>query len=234
MLPTAAETVRLMLHRCFTGASRQPLSRRRRACACQRHDMLAAPCSAEMYRALGWQDGYHPRCSDNFRKAADSIGWHPEHVPDPDDFFQNTPVGPEESITALPAVSRAGDSVAVLRSPDSLLGFRIPEVAGGCGVGSGQCLDRVAMTVGEGQADIQCEAGPRLQCAGSVPAREPQRPGTTARIHGVGHSHPVLGVLPPTGMHLDPDDLAALRRPRQDDLIVFICQGGTGGVRWRT
>lgn len=77
------------------------------------HDMIAAPCSAEMYRALGWDGGYHPSCSDNFRMAADSIGWHPEFVPDPVDFFQNTPVGPDEQVTAKSAVSQPGDFVTL-------------------------------------------------------------------------------------------------------------------------
>lgn len=76
------------------------------------HDLLAPPCSPEMYELLGWE-GYHPSCSDNFRKAADSIGWNPLNVPDPVDWFQNTPVDENGSISAKTALSRPGDSVTL-------------------------------------------------------------------------------------------------------------------------
>jgi uncharacterized protein YcgI (DUF1989 family) len=76
------------------------------------HDMLAAPCSAEMYSLLG-HVGYHPSCSDNFRAAAAQVGWNPLHVPDPVNIFQRTPLNPDGSFTALPALSQPGDSVTL-------------------------------------------------------------------------------------------------------------------------
>lgn len=76
------------------------------------HDMLAAPCSAEMYAVLGHR-GYHRSCSENFRTAAATVGWQPLHVPEPVNIFQRTPIGPDGSITALPAPTRAGDSVTL-------------------------------------------------------------------------------------------------------------------------
>lgn len=76
------------------------------------HDMLAAPCSAEMYAALGY-DGYHRSCSENFRIAAAEVGWDPLHVPDPVNIFQRTPVDADGSITALPALTRPGDSITL-------------------------------------------------------------------------------------------------------------------------
>lgn len=76
------------------------------------HDMLAAPCSAEMYAALG-HVGYHPSCSENFRTAAAQISWNPLHVPEPVNIFQRTPVSPDGSLTALPALSQPGDSVTL-------------------------------------------------------------------------------------------------------------------------
>lgn len=76
------------------------------------HDMLAAPCSPQMYAALGHQ-GYHRSCSENFRAAADAVGWHPLHVPDPVNFFQRTPIDATGSITALPALTSPGDSVTL-------------------------------------------------------------------------------------------------------------------------
>lgn len=76
------------------------------------HDMLAAPCSADMYAALG-HVGYHRSCSENFRTAAAHVNWTPLHVPDPVNIFQRTPVSPDGSITALPALTRPGDSVTL-------------------------------------------------------------------------------------------------------------------------
>lgn len=76
------------------------------------HDMLAAPCSAEMYAALGHQ-GYHRSCTDNFRAVAGTVGWNPLHVPDPVNIFQRTPVDADGSVTALPALTEPGDSVTL-------------------------------------------------------------------------------------------------------------------------
>jgi len=76
------------------------------------HDMLAAPCSDQMYAALG-HVGYHPSCSENFRNAAAQVDWNPLHVPDPVNIFQRTPLSPDGSITALPALTQPGDSVTL-------------------------------------------------------------------------------------------------------------------------
>jgi uncharacterized protein YcgI (DUF1989 family) len=76
------------------------------------HDMLEAPCSPEMYRAMAYQ-GYHPSCSENFRTAAAQVNWRPQCVPDPVNFFQCTPVEPDGSFTALPALTSPGDSVTL-------------------------------------------------------------------------------------------------------------------------
>lgn len=76
------------------------------------HDMLEAPCSPEMYAALG-HSGYHRNCSDNFRAAAAEVGWRPLHVPDPVNFFQRTPVAADGSFTAMPALTQPGDSVTL-------------------------------------------------------------------------------------------------------------------------
>lgn len=76
------------------------------------HDMLAAPCSPKMYAALG-HNGYHPNCSENFCAAAATVNWRPLHVPDPVNFFQRTPVDEKGAVTALPALTKPGDSVTL-------------------------------------------------------------------------------------------------------------------------
>lgn len=81
------------------------------------HDMLAAPCSIEMYRALG-HEGDHRSCTDNFRAAAEAVNWQPRHVPDPVNFFQRTPVDETGTFSALPAQTRPGDSVTLRAEAD--------------------------------------------------------------------------------------------------------------------
>ena len=81
------------------------------------HDLLAPPCSSEMYERLGFE-GYHPSCSDNFRKAAESIGWRPAIVPDPVAWFQNTPVDAAGHISPKTALTKPGDSVTLRAQAD--------------------------------------------------------------------------------------------------------------------
>ena len=81
------------------------------------HDAQFSACDSLMYQALG-HVGYHPSCADNFRIAADSIGWHPTHVPDPINIFQRTPVGPEGSLSTLPAATKPGDYVVLRAETD--------------------------------------------------------------------------------------------------------------------
>lgn len=101
----------------FLTCSYQPLLRFERDDTPGVHDMLAAPCSALMYELLD-HVGYHPSCSDNFRTAADRIGWHPPSVPDPVNFFQNMPVGSDGQTTPLPALTEPGDSVTLVAETD--------------------------------------------------------------------------------------------------------------------
>lgn len=82
------------------------------------HDAQFSACDPLMYQSLGFV-GYHPSCAENFRIAADSIGWHPTHVPDPINFFQRTPVGTDGALTTLPAATKAGDFVT-LRAEDDI------------------------------------------------------------------------------------------------------------------
>lgn len=55
------------------------------------HDMLWRACDPHLYALAGFE-GYHPSCNENFRIAAARMGWNIQEVPDPVDWFQNTPV----------------------------------------------------------------------------------------------------------------------------------------------
>lgn len=81
------------------------------------HDMLFSVCRPQMYAALGAALP-HPSCHENFRLAAAQFGWQPAEVPDPVNFFQSTGIGPDKSLTPLPAPSNAGDSVTLRADRD--------------------------------------------------------------------------------------------------------------------
>ena len=76
--------------------------------------MLWRACDPHLYALVGVTDP-HPSCNANFRLAAAEVGWVPEEVPDPVDWFQNTPVQADLELGSGPGPSRAGDHV-VLRA----------------------------------------------------------------------------------------------------------------------
>jgi len=65
-----------------------------------------------MYEALAFE-GYHPSCAENFLNAAAEIGWNPQHVPDPFNFFQRVSIDNDGALRTLPAATAAGDSVTL-------------------------------------------------------------------------------------------------------------------------
>ena len=78
------------------------------------HDMLWRACDQSLYGFAGFE-GDHASCAGNFRRAAGEIGWAPQEIPDPVDWFQNTPVTGNMTLTSGQSPSRAGDHV-VLRA----------------------------------------------------------------------------------------------------------------------
>lgn len=76
------------------------------------HDMLWRACDPYLYASRGVV-GYHPNCNDNFRTAAAEFGWRPEVVPDPVDFFQNTPLNERHELGSGPGPTAPGDSVTL-------------------------------------------------------------------------------------------------------------------------
>ena len=78
------------------------------------HDMLYRSCDPYMYAYRG-AVGYHANCHDNFVAAATDAGWAMSSVPDPVNFFQNTPVSADGRILPKLGVTEAGDAV-VLRA----------------------------------------------------------------------------------------------------------------------
>jgi len=84
------------------------------------HDMLYRSCDPIMYERLG-VIGYHPNCHENFQKAAAEADWRPLEVPDPVNFFQNTPVNAQGELETQTALSKAGDAVTLRAEMDLVI-----------------------------------------------------------------------------------------------------------------
>lgn len=83
------------------------------------HDMLMASCHGKMFEDLGVEN--HPNCRDNYFKAAAEAGIKHTIKPDPVNFFQNTPVTPDGSISAYLTKSQPGDNVVLQARMDLFL-----------------------------------------------------------------------------------------------------------------
>ena len=83
------------------------------------HDMLMASCNRKMFEDFGLKD--NPNCRDNYYKAAAEAGIARSAKPDPVNFFQNTPVTPEGSISSYVTMSEPGDHVVLRAEMDIIL-----------------------------------------------------------------------------------------------------------------
>lgn len=84
------------------------------------HDMFYPSCDPVMYRRLGGAPD-HPNCFDNFWKAAGAFDWKPPVIPDPVNFFQNTPSNDEGGLEVKSALTAASDFVILQAEVDLLL-----------------------------------------------------------------------------------------------------------------
>ncbi len=84
------------------------------------HDMFYPSCDPGLYRILGAKDG-HPNCRDNFLEAAASLDWLPAVMPDPVNFFQNTPANAEGKLSVRSAETKPGDAVLLRAKMDLIL-----------------------------------------------------------------------------------------------------------------
>ncbi len=89
---------------------------------CGVHDVLLAPCSAEMFAILHGQHGHHPSCLDNLVSALAPMGIEEGDISSTLNVFMNVAVAEGGDIAVLPPLSTAGTRT-VLRA-------EIPLVAG--------------------------------------------------------------------------------------------------------
>lgn len=83
------------------------------------HDMLFPACNRELYERAGLYD--HPNCQDNLMLALREEGIVLSFVPDPVDFFQNSPPQLDGRLEVLPSINPSGGYVIVRAERDLLL-----------------------------------------------------------------------------------------------------------------
>ena len=81
------------------------------------HDTLYASCDPGLHEILG-AGSTHRNCQDNFLDAAQRLGLPPMPVPAPVNFFQNTPVGEDGTLSAARALTSPGDYVELRAEVD--------------------------------------------------------------------------------------------------------------------
>ena len=82
-----------------------------------RHDTQLCPCSAELYRQLGCE-GPHRSCTGNFHAALAEAAIELPFTPASLNLFMNVPIAADGSVTRVPPMSRAGDSVTLRAEMD--------------------------------------------------------------------------------------------------------------------
>jgi uncharacterized protein YcgI (DUF1989 family) len=87
-----------------------------------RHDLLLAPCSAELFRILHSVQGYHPNCLDNLAEALAEYAIPKDAIADTFNAFMNVEIGKDGHVQVNAPVSRAGDFVALRAEFDLFIG----------------------------------------------------------------------------------------------------------------
>lgn len=84
-----------------------------------RHDMLFPACNAVLFNRAGLSG--HANCRDNLLSALGGEGVEIPFVPDPVDFFQNSPPQPDGRLDVLPSLNPPGGYVVLRAECDLLL-----------------------------------------------------------------------------------------------------------------
>jgi uncharacterized protein YcgI (DUF1989 family) len=82
-----------------------------------KHDLLCHACSPHFFEKFGG-DPDHPSCWGNFLKAMEEFGTPMPTVPDPTNFFQDTPVQPDGTFRFETSPAAAGDYVLLRAEMD--------------------------------------------------------------------------------------------------------------------
>jgi len=91
---------------------------------CGRHDILFAPCSAEMFRKTYGHEHPHRGCFGNLCEALADYGITPDEIDATFNVFMHAGMHAETGeVTVLPPKSKAGDYVVIEARMDLLVGL---------------------------------------------------------------------------------------------------------------
>ncbi|HSP65801.1 MAG TPA: urea carboxylase-associated family protein [Candidatus Deferrimicrobium sp.] len=75
---------------------------------CGIHDILLAPCSADMFTILHGHRGHHPSCLQNLSESLAPLGVADRDIASTFNVFMNVAIDPSGGITVRPPLSAAG------------------------------------------------------------------------------------------------------------------------------
>lgn len=104
---------------CFYSATGRPLLTFLEDGSSGPHDMLYPACNPGLYERAGFRD--HPNCHDNMLAALAAEGVAMPFVPDPVDFFQNSPPQTDGRLDVLASINPPGGHVVLRAECDMLL-----------------------------------------------------------------------------------------------------------------
>ena len=87
------------------------------------HDILFAPCSAEMFVALYNFDGSHPSCFGNLAESLKAFDIDEDRIGTTFNIFMNAEMQPDGELKVLPPTSRAGDAIEFRADMDLIVGL---------------------------------------------------------------------------------------------------------------
>lgn len=87
------------------------------------HDFLLTPCSEATFRHFYPDQPVHRGCFGNLAEALAPWGIEPDSIPCAFNVFMNVPVERDGSVSVLPPVSAAGDSISLRAECDLIVGL---------------------------------------------------------------------------------------------------------------
>lgn len=108
------------------------------------HDLLFPPCNTAMYESVFGVVG-KTGCREHLAAALDEYGIGFAQVTDPFNVFMHTQIGPDQRMTILPPVSRAGDVVELRAERDLIVA--VSACAGDVNACNGDRLTAIGLEV---------------------------------------------------------------------------------------
>jgi uncharacterized protein YcgI (DUF1989 family) len=116
------ETTRLTRgNRLWSNRSRVMLEIEADSVGC--HDFLLTPCSTDTFRHFYPDKPVHRGCFGNLAEALAPFGIEADAIPVAFNCFMNVPVAADGSLSVLPPISQAGDTVTFVAAMDLVVGL---------------------------------------------------------------------------------------------------------------